>query len=417
MLVPCFICAVQILSGDLSQQSKDPLIESSQYRGEPVSLDLVQVSLIDFFRVVSELSGLNVLVDQDVTGSISVSVEKLPWDQIFQAVLESHGLVGRTEGNLVRISTRETFKREEERRQKQKRGAFLAEGTVTKVRQLNYTQGKTLVQFLGDQVTECGRIDLDEQTNTLIITDIGATADKISALIDVLDVPKRQVEIEARIIEATTNFTRQLGVQFGFLAGGPDDRLRGGLSTLATEDKPIKTANLAFGRVLDTQKLDAVISAAESSGEARILSKPRVSTQDHSEARIVQGAKIPIPVQINFTTNVRYETAALQLTVTPHVTQDDIVALKISVENSVPDFTQTVLGVPTILTSASNTQVLVANGATTVLGGIFVEVRRSEERKVPGLGSIPIVGYLFRFNKGEKETREILFFITPRIKK
>ena len=148
-----------------------------------------------------------------------------------------------------------------------------------------------------------------------------------------------------------------------------------------------------------------------------MLSRPRVTAQNNAEARITQGAKIPIPVQINFTTTVRYETAALQLTVTPQVTEEGTIALNIKVENNVPDFSQTVMGIPTILTSESQTRVLVDDGETTIIGGIFLETDRTSESGVPGLSRIPVLGKMFRHTGQNRETREILFFITPSIRK
>ena len=174
---------------------------------------------------------------------------------------------------------------------------------------------------------------------------------------------------------------------------------------------------MVSGKFLDLVVVDALIEAAEEKGEARILSKPRVSAQNNAEAIITQGAKIPIPVQQNFTTTVRFEVAALRLTVTPQITDKETVLLGILLENNVPDFTRTVLGIPTILTSESQTLVLVPDGGTTVIDGVFVETDRQQDRKVPGLGDIPVLGHLFKSTTDDRETREILFFITPRIRK
>jgi type IV pilus assembly protein PilQ len=235
-------------------------------------------------------------------------------------------------------------------------------------------------------------------------------------MLDTIDVPEHQVEIEARIIEATTNFAREIGAQFGFLIGRDGDRNQGGFRAFAPVEDPVGVAAFTTGKLMDVFRLDTVITAAELSGDARILSKPRVSAQNNSEAIITQGERIPIPVQMNFTTTVRFETAALRLTVTPQITEEETIALAIKVENNVPDFSRTVMGIPTILTSEAETHVLVPDGGTTVIGGIFVETDREAEDKVPGLGNIPILGHLFKKTSVERETREILFFLTPKIK-
>ena len=388
---------------------------TASYQGEPVSLKVVDLALVDSFRVISELSGLNILVDPDIEGSITLNVVQVPWDQLFDIVLKSQGLRRVIEGNLVRISTRETLQKEEEANQALKRAAFLAADTITATRPLNYAVGKDLKDPLEKQLTERGRIEVDERTNTLIITDIPESTAEINRLLATLDVPEQQVEIEARIIEVTTQFARELGAQLGFFVGKPTDRVQGALAVFAPSQDPVGGARLLAGKFLDTTQLDLIIDAGEENGEARILSKPRVSTQNNTEAIITQGAKIPIPVTQNFTTTVRFEIAALRLTVTPHITGEQTVALKIKVENNIPDFTRTVLGIPTILTSESETSVLVPDGGTTVIGGVFVEIDRRDQDKVPGLGDIPLLGHLFKRSASERETREILFFMPPRI--
>ncbi len=390
-------------------------VQTGGYQGEPVSLKLVDVSLVDFFRAMSELSGLNILIDPDVQGSITINVEQVPWDQLFESVLRSHGLLKAIDGNLVRIATRETIQEEEEAQGDLKQAAFLAQDTITITRQLNYATGLGILPSFENQLSLRGQINVDERTNTLIITDVKESVDMIQGLIDILDVPEKQVEIEARIIEATTQFARELGVQLGMRIGAPGARNRGGLSVFAPVDEPVGAIGFSTGKLLDTFQLDIALTAAETNGEARILSRPRVSAQNNTEAVITQGSKIPIPVQMNFTTTVRYEVAALRLTVTPQITEEETVLLNIRVENNIPDFTRTVLGIPTILTSESQTKVLVVDGGTTVIGGIFVQTDTEVENKVPGLGDIPVLGHLFKKSEVGKETREILFFITPKI--
>ncbi|MGH9340706.1 MAG: secretin N-terminal domain-containing protein [Acidobacteriota bacterium] len=390
--------------------------QSQQYQGEPVTIKLVDVSLVDFFRTISELTALNILVDPDVQGTITINVEEVPWDLLFEAVLRSQGLERNIQGNLVRISTKETLQAEEEAVQSLKRAAFLAKDTVTVTQHLDYAVGADLADPLQNQLSERGEIMVDERTNTLIITDVPERVQQVTGLLQILDVPEQQVEIEARIIEATTNFVRELGAQLDLFLGNAGDRARGTLSSFAPAQGAVGAGLVNLGRLVDTVRLDALITAAEEEGNARILSKPRVSAQNNAQAIITQGSKIPIPVTQNFTTTVRFETAALQLTVTPQITKEETVLLNIRVENNVPDFTRTVLGIPTILTSESQTIVLVEDGGTTVIGGIYIETDREQENKVPGLGDIPVLGHLFKRTHDSRETREILFFITPRIK-
>lgn len=396
--------------------SPSALKQETSFEGEPVSLKLVDVSLVDFFRTISELSGLNILIDPDVSGLVTINVEEVPWDQLFEVVLKSHGLRAGIEGSLVRISTRRTLQQEEESEQALKRAAFLAQDTATVTLNLNYAVGEDILRTLERQLTQRGELTVDSRTNTVIITDVPEGVRKISRLIETLDAPEKQVEIEARIIEATTRFARQLGSELGMQFGKITDRVQGSADVAARVAEPIGTASLTTGKMLDTVRLDAILTAAEARGEARILSKPRVTAQNNAEAIITQGSKIPIPVQQNFSTSVRFETAALQLTVTPQITEEETVSLNIRVENNIPDFSRTVLGIPTILTSESRTRVLVQDGGTTVIGGIYVEIDRENLNKVPALGDIPVLGHLFKNTTKERETREILFFITPRIR-
>ncbi len=388
----------------------------SEGPAELISLKLVEVSLSDFFRVLSELGNLNLLIDPDISGKLTLHVQSVPWPQIFDAVLSSYGLEETTLGKIVRISRRETRAAERKAKRLLEKTSLLDQPLVTRATQLNYATGKEIVSTLENQLSERGQLHLDERTNTLIITDSPDKVEQIDQLVVGLDLPESQVEIEARIIQATTSFVRELGTKLGLALGFPASAIRGTLNVTMPAQQPLATAGVTIGRLIDTALLDAMISAAETRGEVRILSRPRVSAQNNAEAIITQGARIPIPVQENFTTTVRFETAALRLVVTPTITRKETIVLKIRVENNVPDFTRTVLGIPTILTSESQTVVLLPNAGTTVIGGIFLETERKQKQRVPGLGRIPIMGVLFRRSFQQRETQEILFFITARIK-
>ncbi|MDA2927334.1 type IV pilus secretin PilQ [Acidobacteria bacterium AH-259-G07] len=424
------------LSPETSAPVKSPVAQESPFEGEPVSLKVVGISVVDFFRTISELSGLNFLIDPDVSGSLTLNVEQVPWDQLFDAVLQSQGLAKKIEGNLVRISTRVKLKQEQQEEQELKQARLEAVDTVTLSRRLNYATGSEIMPTLQPHLSGRGAMNVDSRTNTLIITDVPSGLEKVTGLLEILDVAEKQVEIEARIIEASTNFARALGAQLGFGVGarsfdqlvdppeilsevGPGARRLGGfLGSMVNNPAPGGTtiAGISMGSLLDTVRLDAIITAGEREGEAQILSKPRVTAQNNAEATIVQGSRIPVPVQQNFTTTVQFQTAALQLTVTPRVTNVQTILLNIRVENNIPDFSRTVLGIPAIQTSESATQVLVPDGGTTVIGGIFIESKTEQEDRVPGLGKIPVLGHLFKTQSRSRDTREIIFFITARIK-
>lgn len=415
-------CSFSLYLASPSAQAQGP------YTGQPVSLKVVQISVTDFFRTISELSGLNILIDPEVGGSLTLNVEQVPWDQLFDAVLQSQGLAKRIEGNLVRISTQDKLRAEQEISQSLKEATFLAADTVTITKRLNYATGAEIRGTLEPHLTPRGSMNVDDRTNTLIISDVPYGIDAVTSLIKILDVAEKQVEIEARIIEASTNFSRSLGIQLGFGIGRIEpaknafgdvaDRVTSQINTITPAAGQITgVAGLTVGGLIDVFRLDALITAAETDGEARILSKPRVTTQNNTEAIITQGSEIPIPVQQNFTTTVQFQTAALQLTVIPRVTNVGTILLKIHVENNIPDFARTVLGIPAIQTSEATTQVMVQDGGTTVIGGIYVQSESESEDRVPGLGRIPLLGNLFKSKTKSKDTREIIFFITARIQR
>jgi len=413
-------CSFSLYLAGPSAQAQGP------YTGQPVSLKVVQISVTDFFRTISELSGLNILIDPEVGGSLTLNVEQVPWDQLFDAVLQSQGLAKRIEGNLIRISTQDKLRAEQEISQSLKEATFLAADTMTVTKRLNYATGSEISGTLEPHLTIRGSMNVDDRTNTLIISDVPFGIDAVTSLINILDVAEKQVEIEARIIEASTNFSRSLGVNLGIgigriappknAFGDVADRVTSQINTITPAAGQITgIAGLTLGGVVDVFRLDALITAAETDGEARILSKPRVTAQNNTEAIITQGSEIPVPVQQNFTTTVQFQTAALQLTVIPRVTNVGTILLNIHVENNIPDFARTVLGIPAIQTSEASTQVMVADGGTTVIGGIYVQSESETEDRVPGLGRIPLIGNLFKSKSKAKDTREIIFFITARI--
>lgn len=384
--------------------------------GQPVTMSLVDASLVDFFRTVAELSDLNLVIDSDVSGNVTLRVEGLALDQVVEMVLKSHSLEQTSKEDLIRISRRETLRAEEERDRKLLSKERENQASTTVARSLNYASAEEVAKTLKNQLGEKGRLDVDARTNTVLITDIPPRVEELNRLLDHLDVAGRQVEIEARIIEATTNFARTLGIQLDLLIGGASPRAGASVRMSTPLGLGSGSPGITAAPVLDTMRLDALLTAAESEGEVRIISKPRVTALNNVEATITQGARIPIPVEHDFTTTVRFETAALRLLVTPQITPEKTVLLKIKVENNVPDFSRTVQGIPTILTSESQTVVLIPHEGTAVIGGILLDIDRTLVQEVPGLVRIPVLGRLFRKDSKSRETREIIFFITPRIR-
>ena len=395
-----------------------PLTAGQDEMGTLLSMRLSRVELSDFFRLLARLSDLNIVVDPDVKGTVTLNVTRVAAARILETVLESHQLAKGEGGGMMRIMMRQTARREDAVERQSDETRKTAASTRTLMRQLNYAQVKPLSEQIrkhGSFLSDQGTLVVDEGTNTLFVTDVEASLQRLLHFLEKIDLPEPQVEIEAKIVEVTTGFAREIGTEFGLQIGSPAGRTRAAGRLQNPSSASSAVLSFLSGRLIDTLRLDAMLSAGEVQGRARMLSKPRVTVQNNTKAIITQGSKIPIPVHSNFSTRVRFETAALRLTVKPRITGQKTAILKLKLENNVPDFTQTVFGIPTILTSEANTVVLVPDGGTAVIGGILVETDRHSETRVPGLARIPVLREAFRKTSKQRETREILFFLSLKI--
>jgi len=442
--------------------------QNSQYGGQPLTLDLIDIPLVDFFRLMAEEGGINVVMDPEIKGTISIKVVKVPWDQIFDAALVNNGLDKQIEGNLVRIARKATLQEEAKQREALKKANILAADVETRIKRLNYAKADNFLDMLADQKSVRGTVVVDERTNSLILTDIPGSLDKMAQLVESLDVAQPQVEIEARIVSATRDFARDIGIQFGFVQGNLDRVTVSGPNTFsggsgyrpaatpvntfaagstvsgkgasdskATESAGISTGTesndagnfnvnlaaqkafgglgLSIGNIFDTFLLDAAITAGETKGLAKLISQPKLTVTNNTAGYITQGLRFPVQVIANNTITVQFQNAALTLTVTPQITYEGNVVLDLKVENNTPDFSNKVAGIPSIRTSESATRALVSDGGTTVIGGILIENESNQVDAVPGLSSLPIVGNMFKRTAVSRSTQEVLFFVTPRI--
>jgi type IV pilus assembly protein PilQ len=289
-----------------------------------------------------------------------------------------------------------------------------------------------------------GQIQTDVRTNTLIINDLAERLTQASELIATLDTPQPQVEIEARVVQTTREFARSLGVQWGIggrlsqalgntlplafpnqgsvggrtggLQGPPESPADSAPTAVSLGVPGASTAfGIALGAVNGAVNLDVALSALERSGQGRLLSTPRVSTQNNVEAEITQGIQIPIQTIANNTVTVTFKDAALTLRVTPQITAANTVIMRVSLENAAPDFSRAINGIPPIDTQRALTQVLVNSGDTTVIGGIYISREQAAQDRTPGLHRVPLLGWLFKRDSVTDESRELLIFITPRI--
>jgi type IV pilus assembly protein PilQ len=421
---------------------------SSQQRfsGHPVTLEFEGADLRTVLRTFAEISGLNIVIDQSVQGSVDVSLHEVPWDQALDIILRDHKLGYSVEGTIVRIAPLNVLADEESQRRKLADERALSGDLEVLTRPLSYAKAADLTALLTrTALSSRGDIQIDPRTNTIIIRDLASRLQSAAQLIDSLDRPQPQVEIEARIVTTTRDFARRLGVQWGFngrvapelgnttglafpnqgslsgRTGGIQGSNQGGGADQASTAvnlgvSPATSAiGLALGSVNGAFNLDVALTALESSGNGRILSTPRVATQNNVAAEITQGVQIPIQTVANNTVTVTFQDAALKLNVTPQITAANTVIMQVQLENSSPDFSRAVQGIPPIDTQRAVTTLLVSDGQTSVIGGIYVNNQQTTNGRTPGLYKIPLLGWLFKRQELTDQSRELLIFITPRI--
>src|SRR5579875_840406 len=427
---------------------------STKYTGAPISVNLKNVDLQDFFRLIHEISGLNVVVDPNVKGTLTLVLDNVPWDQALDIVLKNNDLADQLQGNVLRIATKATLRHEAEQARELAKAQLDAADLVTTTRTLSYAKASDMVNTLKKFLSPRGTILADDRTNTLVISDIPSVLPVIDNLIRELDTRTQQVEIEARVVAANRTFARELGSEFAFAGSATGGRnLFGGVGAVGTSPisrftpplpappvivgttAPTGTSPTAVNMPLVTNlgtsvptsgvsyafssanfALDYIIDAAESKGVGKLLSKPKEIVQNNEEATIKQGTKIPVQTVINNTISVQFIDAVLELQVTPQITRDGTIFMKIHVENTQIDpAIPRIQGIPALDTQAQDTQVLVADGQTVMIGGIIVSNQQTSIDEVPFVGSLPIIGQLFRHTSISTNSQELLFFVTPRI--
>ncbi|HET7291174.1 MAG TPA: type IV pilus secretin PilQ [Vicinamibacteria bacterium] len=426
-----------------------------KFTGHPISLDFKDGDLQDIFRLFADISGLNVVVNPGVSGKVTLKLTEVPWDQALDLILKTNGLGMTLEDNVIRIARLSDLQKEEADLRKLKEEAALAGDLIVWRKSLSYAKAGEMEPTVKKVALSArGNITLDNRTNTMIITDLPVNIEKAKELIADLDRATPQVEIEARIVVTSRNFTRDLGIQWGFLnqqtpqfgnttnmsfphsiilngQGVPGGGLQANQAGLAAPagvgtvgrgyavNLPATGFNsaigISLGNILGSFNLDAALTALERQGRGRLLSTPKVTTQNNQEAEIKQGVQIPIQTVANNTVTVQFKDAVLTLKVTPQITEASTVILNIDVQNNTADFANLVNGIPPINTQSAKTNVLVRDGATTVIGGIYQSNEQTSQQRTPFFSQLPILGYLFRNRFVTSNSNELLLFITPRI--
>jgi len=398
-----------------------------RYTGHPVSLDFSGADLRSVLRTFAEISGLNIVIDPSIQGTVDVSLRDVPWDQALDIILRANRLGYSVDGTIVRIAPLTVLADEESQRRKLSDEQALAGELRVMTRALSYARAEDLKALItATALSQRGSIQTDARTNTIIINDLPERLERAAGLLTTLDVPQPQVEIEARIVQTNRSFANSLGVRWN-VSGSALSGLGNTLplafpntgDVAAGVNLPAQpassTARIALGSINGAFNLDVALSALERTGQGRILSTPRVSTQNNIEAEITQGIQIPIQTIANNTVTVSFRDAALTLKVTPQITAAGTVIMRIQVANESPDFSRSVNGIPPIDTQRAVTQVLVSDGETTVIGGIYVSREQANQDRTPGLYRLPLMGWLFKRNTVEDESRELLIFLTPKI--
>jgi len=399
-----------------------------QYTGEPLTLNLKDADIKDTLQKFSELTNLNIVLDPDVRGTVTVSLTDIPWDQALELILKINGLGYVLEGNVMRIASTGKLAQEEQARQQLLRAQENNRPTKTVIQKLSYATASSAATTAKKVMSPRGDIFVDERSNLLIIKELPEYLPTVLDLVKSLDTAVPQVMIEARIVEATRTFSRQLGIDWGFRALA--DQAHGNTTGMtfpnsASVEGAVGLANgtevirAAFANVLDTFRLDVALSAAESRGLVKIVSSPKILTQTNRSASVQSGFQIPVQSTVNNTTSVLYIDATLRLDVTPQITAEGTVILDIKIQRREPAPGTNIAGgqnVP-LITRDAQTRLMVRDGGTGMIAGIFKITANDGQSMVPGLWKIPLLGGLFRNKTLNETTDELMIFITPRVMK
>ncbi|MEO8704997.1 MAG: type IV pilus secretin PilQ [Kofleriaceae bacterium] len=419
------------------------------YRGATVDLDIQNAPMQELLRLIADVGRVNIVVPDSINVRVTVRLKRVPWDQALEVVLASHDLWYRREGNLYRIADRKQLDKEDQEAAARVEAARKAETPRPVVLPLDYASATELAPKFRGMVSPNGSIEVDERRNALIINDVAGNREQITRLAESLDIPTPQISIEARIVEARSTFLRQFGIQWGgratasaaggnstglvfpssiSLLGGNDDAATNRTGVAAPSDFAVNlpaavgsgeggALGLSLGSIGGNFALNLRLSALEDSGTVRIISAPKITVLNNKPASITQGVSIPIQVISAAGTNTQFVQADLSLKVTPYVSPRDCqVQMRIEVTKNEPDFVNVgARGDPSILKKEASTTMIVADGDTSVLGGIYTRNSGLAYKKLPFFGDIPVLGWFFKSRRENDDRTEILVFITPKI--
>ncbi|WP_032095189.1 MULTISPECIES: type IV pilus secretin PilQ [unclassified Alteromonas] len=424
----------------MGKEQQEALSSEKKYTGEPISLDFQDVPVRQVLQIIAQVNGFNLVTTDSVTGNVTISLSGVPWDQALDMIMRVKGLDKRLEGNILLIAPAEELSaRETQALQSRQQVADLAPLQTVDIA-INYAKALELAAILksseGGILSDRGGVTVDERTNTLLIRDTLESIDEARKTIEVLDIPVKQVLIESRMVTVLDNVDEQLGVRWGFSDRQDDNGVSGsleGADTIAggivpsinnrlNVNLPVSSAAGTIGfqvaSLIDGTILDLELSALESESKGEIIASPRITVANQHEAYIEQGTEIPfVQATSSGATAVEFKKAVLSLKVTPHITPDNRIILDLVVtQDTRGETVSTSTGdAVAIDTQEIQTQVLVENGETIVLGGIFQQTSSDGVNKVPLFGDLPVLGALFRNTTELQQKRELLIFVTPKI--
>lgn len=426
---------------------------SPHYSGRRMSIDLQDADIHTVFRFIADFGEVNIVTSDDVKGTVTVRLKDVPWDEALAAILRAKGLGAQQLGRIIRVAPIETIKQEQAASLESQKSQDQLEKLQLYIAPLNYAEAGDVEGQIASVLSERGKVDVDEHGNQLIIRDRAEVIAQVRELIRSLDKPNRQVSIEARFVEANSTFTSSMGIQWGGgvdasaatgyptgalfpnsigIGGGYTGPSSSGTWATTTQAQGYSSSNqsllvdlgasgtagaisFALGSIDGLIDINARLSAVVTEGQGKIVSSPRITALDNEEAVVSQGARIPYLSTSQNGTNVQFVQATLELHVTPHITSDNTVFMDIELTNDRPDFSIQAQGQPGISTKSVQTKVLVADGDTTVLGGVYSTEETTKSTRVPGFGDIPVLGYLFKNSDKTRTQNEMLVFLTPHI--
>lgn len=410
------------------------------YSGKPISLDFQDVPVRQVLQIIAQINGFNLVTTDTVNGAVTLNLNNVPWDQALDMILKIRGLDKRIQGNILLIAPRDELNAQETAELQAQQQVQQLVPLSNKNIAVNYAKASDLATLLrsanGGLLSSRGSVAVDERTNTLLLRDTNDSIAVIETLLATLDVPIKQVRIESRMVTVRDNLDKQLGVQWGLTAQNGSFRTAGSAAannatTIGSEadlsqrlnvslpvTSPAGRIGLQVAKLMDGTILDLELSALESENKGEIIASPRITVANQQEAYIEQGTEIPyVQATSSGATSVEFKKAVLSLKVTPHITPDNRIILDLTVTQDTRGETVTTPTGPAVAidTQEIKTQVLVQNGETVVLGGIFQQISTDDVAKVPVLGDMPIVGGLFKNEVNIEQKRELLIFVTPKI--